>query len=426
MVPERWRHHLDYLITLLGGSIGAGSLIKFPYLCMRNGGGLGLGIALVNWIFVTYYLAIFSWFMYYFYHSFFADLPWTSCDHSWNTPGCIDGLDSSVWNYYSTNDTQVIDSNISKVTLTVPGMTAAEEFWRFQALQMTDSLEDLGGVRWPLVGCMALTCVIMFLFVFRGINISGKVFPKVELCDVLTVALAFSIASTCIKSRIVFYIPQFEVVYVTVAVPILLVIVFIIQGSLLPGSAAGIYFFVNPNFEKLLNPKGGVYLVTLTDWYAFFPAIAVFGMLECILVSWCYGFERLKQDISTMWGEAVPRVMMLSIKYVCPLLLLAIFCSSIYSHRPPKYGDYIYPAWAAGVGWMISCISIIPLPIVFIWTVYNTPGTTLKQKLRTSFQPKNQWRRHTLSDTANNQALQPIQFVQGGECGPDDLEQETD
>ncbi|XP_067687352.1 sodium-dependent noradrenaline transporter-like [Haliotis asinina] len=593
MVPERWRHHLDYLVTILGGSIGSGSLIKFPYLCMRNGGGvflipflfftvmgaipcvflemvigqysqsgpvnvwnfcppfkgIGLGIALVNWIFVSYYLAIFSWFMYYFYHSFFSNLPWTSCGHSWNTPGCIDGIDSSGWNYTSTNDTQLmssLDTNMTNVTLTVPTMTAAEEFWRFQALQVTHGLEDLGVVRWPLVGCMAPICVIMFLFVFRGIRISGKV------------------------------------VYVTVAVPILLVIVFIVQGSLLPGSAAGIYFFVNPNFEKLLNPKmwieacssslfslniglgniltmsghnrktnnclrdallvsivdvlfiilagfsffatighvahqrgvpvdafrssgfnlafiaypqvlsylplpqvwsvltfltlmtlevdtllpavevilaaiedtfqgarkrrwviiclilltnflfallcvtqGGVYLVTLTDWYAFFPAIAVFGMLECVLVSWCYGLERLKQDIDAMWGKAVPRVMMLSIKYVCPLLLLAIFCSSVYSHRPPKYGDYIYPAWAAGVGWMISSVSIVPLPMVFVWTVLNTRGTTLKQKLRVSLQPNNQWRRHALSDTANCHALQPMQLVQSGECGPDDLEQET-
>ncbi|XP_071092774.1 sodium- and chloride-dependent glycine transporter 1-like [Haliotis cracherodii] len=586
MAPERWRHHLDYLVTLLGGSIGAGSLIKFPYLCMRNGGGvflipflfftfmgaipcvflemvigqysqsgpvnvwnicppfkgIGLGIALVNFIYVTYYIAIFAWFMYYFYHSFFVNLPWTSCNQSWNSPGCIADIDNSVRNSTSANVTQLIPSasdehNLTDITQTVPGMTAAEEFWRLQVLQMTDGLEDLGGIRWPLVGCMAVTCLIMFLFVFRGIKVSGKV------------------------------------VYVTVAVPIILVIVFIIQGCLLPGSAAGIYFYVYPQFKQLLKPRmwieacssalfslniglgniitmaghnkitrncfrdallvsmvdilflvlagfaffatighvahqrgvpvetfessgfnlafiaypqvltylplphvwsvltfltlmtlevdtllpateiiltaitdtfigaskrrwviiclillsnflfalpcatqGGVYIVTLMDWYAFFPAIAVFGMLECTLVSWCYGFERLKRDISIMWGKAVPKLMMLSIKYVCPLLLLAIFCYSLYSHRPPQYGDYSYPAWATGVGWMISCISIIPLPIIFMWTVYNTSGATLKQKLRTSFQPKDQWRLQTHSDTANNDALQPMHPVQSREC----------
>ncbi|XP_048241968.1 sodium- and chloride-dependent taurine transporter-like [Haliotis rufescens] len=264
MAPERWRHHLDYLITLLGGSIGSGSLIKFPYLCMRNGGGaflipyivftfigaipcvflemvigqlsqsgpinvwnlcppfkgIGFGIALVMWLYVTYYMAIFAWFMYYFYHSFLGKLPWASCDNSWNTPACIANSNGSTFNSTVANVTGLSHSNFTNVTETVPGVTAAEEFWRFQALQMTDGLEHLGGTRWPLVGLMGVTCVIMFLFIFQGIRVSGKV------------------------------------VYVTVGVPILLLLVFLIQGCLLPGSADGIYFYVYPKFEKLLEPGG--------------------------------------------------------------------------------------------------------------------------------------------------------------------------
>ncbi len=34
------------------------------------------------------------------------------------------------------------------------------------------------------------------------------------------------------------------------------------------------------------------------------------------------GLDRLERDIIVMWGKAVPRAMMLSIKYVCPVLLL--------------------------------------------------------------------------------------------------------
>ncbi|XP_046560239.1 sodium-dependent noradrenaline transporter-like [Haliotis rubra] len=493
MAPERWRHHLDYLITLLGGSIGSGSLIKFPYLCMRNGGGaflipyaiftflgaipcvflemvigqlsqsgpinvwnlcppfkgIGFGIATVMWLYVTYYMAIFAWFMYYFYHSFIAKLPWATCDNSWNTPACITNIDSSILNSTSANVTNLTlivvntttTGNYTNVTDTV--MTAAEEFWKLQALQMTDGLEDLGGIRLPFVGLMAVTCVVMFLVTFQGIRVSGKV------------------------------------VYVTVGVPIILVFVFLIQGCLLPGSADGIYFYVHPKFEKLLEPgmwieacslalyslniamgniitmaghnrvtnncfrdvlivsiadmlclilvgfaffaiighvaylrgvpveayessgfnlafiiypevmtylplphvwsaltflalmtlevdsmlpgleiilaavedmfrglakhrwavistilltnflfalpcttQGGIYVVTLMDWYTYFPAVAVFAMLECVAVSWCYGLERLNQDIRAMWGKKVPQAMMLSIKYVCPLLLL--------------------------------------------------------------------------------------------------------
>ncbi|XP_048241958.1 sodium-dependent dopamine transporter-like [Haliotis rufescens] len=132
-------------------------------------------------------------------------------------------------------------------------------------------------------------------------------------------------------------------------------------------------------FALPCTTQGGIYIVTLVDWYTYFPAVAVFAMLECFVVSWCYGLDRLKRDIILMWGKTVPRAMMLSVKYVCPVLLLAIFCYSIYSYRPPKYGDYIYPTWATGVGWVISSISIIQLPIVFIWTLYHTPGSTLRE-----------------------------------------------
>ncbi|XP_067649010.1 sodium- and chloride-dependent glycine transporter 2-like [Haliotis asinina] len=582
MTPERWRHHLDYLITLLGGSIGSGSLIKFPYLCMRNGGGaflipyaiftflgaipcvflemvigqlsqsgpinvwnlcpsfkgIGFGIATVMWLYVTYYMAIFAWFMYYFYHSFIGKLPWASCDNSWNTPACIRNNNSSILNSTSANGTNITagainattTDNVTNVTVPVTGMTAGEEFWKFQALQMTEGLEHLGGIRWPLVGLMALTGVIMFLVTFQGIRVSGKV------------------------------------VYVTVGVPIILIFVFLIQGCLLPGSADGIYFYVHPKLEKLLEPgmwieacslslyslniamgniitmaghnrvtnncfrdalivsiadmfslivvgfaffaiighvaylrgvpmhyvyisgfslafiiypevltylplphvwsaltflalmtlevdsmlpgleiilaavedlfrglakrrwavistillsnflfalpcttQGGIYIVTLVDWYTYFPAVAVFAMLECVAVSWCYGLERLNRDIRAMWGKTVPQAMMLSIKYVCPLLLLAIFSYSIYSYRPPKYGDYDFPAWAAGVGWLISSISIIQFPIIFIWTVYHAQGSTLKKKLRTSLLPSVQWQLRT---ERHGNHLQPTEAME--------------
>ncbi|XP_046554433.1 sodium- and chloride-dependent taurine transporter-like [Haliotis rubra] len=430
MERERWRHHLDYLTSLLGYSMGSGSLVKFPYLCMRNGGGafllpyifftfvgaipcvflemvvgqfsqsgsinvwnmcppfkgIGVGVALVTWMYLICYLPVFAWFMYYFYHSFLDKLPWDNCDQPWNTPACVADLGIRTHNNTVANVTHLPPNAVINVTpgdsFTAPGMTAAEEFWRLQVLQMTDGLEHIGGIRWPLVGCMAVTCVVMFLFAFKGIKVSGKV------------------------------------VYITVGVPLMLILVFLVQGCLLPGSADGIYYYVYPKFEKLraqsitndrprtgraqvtaaaqdrdailsgivdmfgliltgfaffaimghvayqlgvpveafessgfslafiVYPQvvthlplphvwsvltflalmtleidsllpgleimlgaiedaysgigkrrsivlfvillGGIYIVTLVDWYNYFPAIGVFAMLECFVVSWCY------------------------------------------------------------------------------------------------------------------------------------------
>ncbi|XP_046573538.1 sodium- and chloride-dependent glycine transporter 1-like [Haliotis rubra] len=215
MAHQQWRSQLDYIVTLLGFSVGSGTFIKFPFYCMRNGGGIGVGCVVCSWMFFTYYNVLFAWITYYFYNSFSSHLPWEHCDNAWNTPGCIPvNHSSTLYNITgSFPDTANLTSN------STPGMSAAEEFWRFQTLKISDGLHSLGGIRWHLAVCLIITNIILFLWIFQGIKVSGKL------------------------------------VYVTVGVPYILITVFLIRGSLLPGSADGMAYYIYPRFEKLRDPK---------------------------------------------------------------------------------------------------------------------------------------------------------------------------
>ena len=41
-----------------------------------------------------------------------------------------------------------------------------------------------------------------------------------------------------------------------------------------------------------------------------------------------------------------------------------------------KFGDYVYPGWAEGVGWLLAFSSMITIPIGMIHTLYQTYKNT--------------------------------------------------
>lgn len=37
---DKWGGKIEYFLSMLGYMVGLGNLWRFPYLCMRNGGGM--------------------------------------------------------------------------------------------------------------------------------------------------------------------------------------------------------------------------------------------------------------------------------------------------------------------------------------------------------------------------------------------------
>ncbi|XP_071790445.1 sodium-dependent serotonin transporter-like [Asterias amurensis] len=263
----RWDTKMDFMLSVIGFAVDLGNVWRFPYLCYENGGGaflipyaimavfggipllylelalgqyqrtgcitvwkricplltgIGFAICIVNMYLSFYYNTIIAWAVYYLFSSFRSELPWTSCNNTWNTPNCADPFDVNR-------------------TMGKNSVSPTSEFYERKVLESHKStgIGDLGGVKWDLALCLFAVYLIVFLSLWRGIKASGKV------------------------------------VWVTATLPYICLIVLLIRGVTLEGAIDGIIFYLDPKWELLLNP--GVWMGAATQ--VFFSLGPGFGVM---------------------------------------------------------------------------------------------------------------------------------------------------
>ncbi|XP_049782955.1 sodium- and chloride-dependent GABA transporter 1 [Schistocerca cancellata] len=275
-LPERgtWAGKLDFILSVVGLAIGLGNVWRFPYLCYKNGGGAflipyfltlvlagipmffmelalgqmltigGLGVFRIAPLFKgigyaaavmscwmnIYYIVILAWAIFYFFMSLRSDVPWRTCNNYWNTPNCVNAYERSnltCWEvpYNSTANSKICavnQLNISVRELTDP----VKEFWERRALQISEGVEHVGGIRWELAGTLLLVWVMCYFCIWKGVKWTGKV------------------------------------VYFTALFPYVLLTVLLIRGITLPGAAEGIRFYISPNLSKLQESEVWIDAVT--------------------------------------------------------------------------------------------------------------------------------------------------------------------
>uniref|UniRef100_H2YB57 Transporter n=1 Tax=Ciona savignyi TaxID=51511 RepID=H2YB57_CIOSA len=246
---QSWKKSIDFLFSTSGYCIGLGNLWRFPYLCFENGGGAFLipyllftcvfaipmmiletsfgqsfrsgvikswkripifkGIAFAQLVANLYasssYIIIMTWITKYLVSSVSSNLPWTSCEHQWNTKHCVPLLSS--------------DNSTNNVTLSELRISAAEEFWSHEVLGKSHGLEHVGSLRPDLVLYLSIIWISGYFVTFKGIKWSSKVF------------------------------------YVTATLPVVLIIVVTIRGCTLDGAWEGLRFYLYPDLSKLMNFK---------------------------------------------------------------------------------------------------------------------------------------------------------------------------
>ncbi|XP_058803162.1 sodium- and chloride-dependent glycine transporter 1-like isoform X1 [Phymastichus coffea] len=248
-----WASKTEFLLSCAGYAIGIGNVWRFPYLCYRNGGGAflvpyllmlflcgiplffmessmgqfggtgcitmfrmsplfkgaGFAIVIVNVICTMYYNVVIAYPLMFLAMSFRQTLPWEGCDNPWNTYNCLK-LGGEV--FAEKNETD-------QIRLIEKTKTPADEFFHNHILEISGSINELGGIVWPLFACNVVSWIIVYLCICNGVKTVGKV------------------------------------VYFTATFPFVILFILFVRGVTLPGATDGILFYIMPKWEELLNLK---------------------------------------------------------------------------------------------------------------------------------------------------------------------------
>ncbi|XP_046555784.1 sodium-dependent proline transporter-like [Haliotis rubra] len=136
--------------------------------------------------------------------------------------------------------------------------------------------------------------------------------------------------------------------------------------------------------------EGGMYVFQLVDWYFGTIFLILAGLLECIILAWVYGVNRVSADIELMLGRPAPLFFRITWSYITPAMLLTIFIFTLVQYQPPTYGRYVYPDFFASIGWCLAAIPCIPLAVMMFVAIYREDGSIL-QRFKKSLKPNSSW-----------------------------------
>lgn len=135
---------------------------------------MGYAAAVMAFWLNTFYIVVLSWAMYYVYASVaYDDVPWRSCDNSWNTLVCRSEYELAR----EYRDCAATAQDVTKECyVNTTGHTSpVNEFWNRQVLQITTGLHEPGEVRWPLALTLLIAWVACYFCIWKGVKWTGKV-----------------------------------------------------------------------------------------------------------------------------------------------------------------------------------------------------------------------------------------------------------
>ncbi|XP_067658349.1 sodium- and chloride-dependent glycine transporter 1-like [Haliotis asinina] len=137
--------------------------------------------------------------------------------------------------------------------------------------------------------------------------------------------------------------------------------------------------------------QGGIYVLTLIDWYVGTISLVVLAMSEMLVLAWIYGVNRLYDDLEMMIGYRVSPVWKPMWLVATPLFVLVLLIAGLTSMSPVALGGKEFPSWAQAVGWLIAVCPLLPIPVGMVLAIWTEKDRSLKERLIKATKPRKEW-----------------------------------
>ncbi|HID92798.1 MAG TPA: sodium-dependent transporter [bacterium (Candidatus Stahlbacteria)] len=234
---EKWNNRGAFILAAIGSAIGLGNVWRFPYICFKNGGGAFLIPYLIALLTTGIPLMILEFSL---GHKFAASAPsaFRKLSRYKGWVGWFALLVAfGIVSYYAVIMAWSFDYLGYSFRLSWGKDT--ESFFINTVLARSSGPFELGNLRVPILVGLLLTWIAIIGCVWKGPKTVGKV------------------------------------VYVTVILPWLILIAFVIRGITLPGAVEGLKYYLTPDFAALRNPQ--VWLAAYSQ--IFFTLTLGFGVM---------------------------------------------------------------------------------------------------------------------------------------------------
>jgi solute carrier family 6 (neurotransmitter transporter, glycine) member 5/9 len=128
-------------------------------------------------------------------------------------------------------------------------------------------------------------------------------------------------------------------------------------------------------------------VLQLVDHYGATLVAFILAIGELYAFCYIYGVERVCKDIEFMLGFRPNVFWQVCWRYLTPGLMTLIVLYTLWRYEAPKDGGQDYPPLAHVIGWLLTTLGLIQVPLFAIYKIHYSKGITLWE-VRLIMQPK--------------------------------------